>query len=421
MPQVFQPLQCAEEDSTSMPQQQLDVAFIGGPQYDALYSRLPQFEKETGYTVNVRVQLPHPALNAHIDEAYSTGAARYDVISTHIKYAPAQQEWLLPLDGRFSDKELSAFSPALLKLARVDGALVQIPRNVDARILFYRQDLFADSAEQARFQRQYGRALRVPQTWDEVRDVATFFTRPPGLFGFAFPGHSSGLFGTFFELAVMAGGTLFDEQLNPSFNTRAGRWALGFLADLYQQGLTPRDLQATYFDEVSQLFREGECALVADWPAYYGLLTDPQTSAVADAFGVALYPVGPAGKRAVYAGGHTFAIPTSVKDMEGALTLVRFLTSAESQYLEAQSGAIVPRQAVMARVRDEVSPGTIHAARLALLDETIQHYMLTFPQFAAYPQVEEVCAATLQAAIRGQVMLPRALEYLEEQVCALLA
>ena len=110
-----------------MQRKHLDVAFIGGPQYDALYTRLPHFEKETGYTVNVRVQLPHPALNAHIDEVYSTGAARYDVISTHVKYAPAQQEWLLPLDGRFSDKELSAFSPALLKLARVDGALVQIP------------------------------------------------------------------------------------------------------------------------------------------------------------------------------------------------------------------------------------------------------------------------------------------------------
>ena len=145
-----------------MQQQQLDVAFIGGPQYDALYTRLPQFEKETGYTVNVRVQLPHPALNAHIDEMYSTGAARYDVISTHVKYAPAQQEWLLPLDGKVSDEELSAFSPALLELARVDGALVQIPRNVDARVLFYRKDLFTDSAEQARFQRQYGRALRVP-------------------------------------------------------------------------------------------------------------------------------------------------------------------------------------------------------------------------------------------------------------------
>ena len=128
-----------------------------------------------------------------------------------------------------------------------------------------------------------------------MRDIATFFTRPPGLFGFAFPGHSSGLFGTFFELVAMAGGTLFDEALNPSFNTSAGRWALGFLADLYQQGLTPRDLTATYFDEVSQLFRDGQCALIADWPAYYGLLADPQTSAVAEKFGVALYPVGPGG------------------------------------------------------------------------------------------------------------------------------
>ena len=403
-----------------MSKQHLNVAFIGGPQYDALYRRLAHFEQEAGYAVNVCVQLPHPELNAHVNEVYAAGSARYDVISTHVKYAPAQQAWLLPLDAHFSDAEMADFSPALLKLARVDGALLQVPRSVDARILFYRSDLLEDAEEQARFQRQYGRPLRVPRTWDEVRDVATYFTRPPDLFGFAFPGHSSGLFGTFFELVAMAGGTLFDEKLDPSFNTSAGRWALGFLADLYQQGLTPRDLTATYFDEVSQLFREGNCALTADWPAYYGLLTDPQTSAVADAFGVAPYPLGPAGKRAVYAGGHSFAVPTSVRDMEGALALVRYLTSAESQYLEAQAGAIVPRDAVMARLRADTPPGSVHADRLALLEETIQHYMLTFPQFAAYPQVEEVCAETLQAAIRGQVMLPRALEYLEEQVRSLL-
>ncbi|MCY4435827.1 MAG: extracellular solute-binding protein [Chloroflexi bacterium] len=404
-----------------MPQQHLNVAFISGPQYDALYSRLPQFEQETGYAVNVHVRLPHPALNAHIDEVIAAGTAAYDVISTHVKYAPAQQAWLLPLDAHFSDAELADFSPALLKLARVDGALVQIPRNVDARILFYRSDLLEDAEEHARFQRQYGRPLRVPRTWDEVRDVATYFTRPPDLFGFAFPGHSSGLFGTFFELVAMAGGTLFDTQLNPSFDTSAGRWALGFLADLYQQGLTPRDLTATYFDEVSQLFRDGSCALTADWPAYYSLLTDPQTSAVANAFGVASYPLGPAGTRAVYAGGHSFAIPASVRDMEGALALVRFLTSAESQYLETRAGAIVPRDAVMARVRSETPSGTVHARRLELLEETIQNHMLTFPMFAAYPQVEEVCAETLQAAIRGQVMLPRALEYMEQQVRDVLA
>ena len=404
-----------------MTRKQLDAAFIGGPQYDALYERLPQFERETGYTVNVREQLPHPALNQHLDEVYGGGAAAYDVISTHVKYAPAQREWLLPLDAHFSEAELADYSPALLKLARVEGALLQIPRNVDARLLFYRRDLLEDPAEQARFQRQYGRPLRAPRTWDELRDVATFFTRPPDLFGFAFPGHSSGLFGTFFELAAMAGGTLFDERLNPAFNTSAGRWALGFLADLYQQGLTPRDLDATYFDEVSQLFRDGKCALAADWPAYYGLLADPQTSAVADKFGAALYPLGPAGTRAVYAGGHSFAIPASVKDMAGALALARFLTSPESQYLEARHGAIVPRNAVMARLRNETPPGSVHAARLALLEETIQNHMLTFPQFGAYPQVEEVCAGTLQAAIRGQVMLPRALEYMEEQTRALLA
>ena len=75
----------------------------------------------------------------------------------------------------------------------------------------------------------------------------------------------------------------------------------------------------------------------------------------------------------------------------------------------------------MARVRSETPSGTVHAKRLELLETTIRNDMLTFPKFAAYPQVEEVCAETLQAAIRGQVMLPRALEYMEQQVRDVLA
>ncbi len=159
---------------------------------------------------------------------------------------------------------------------------------------------------------------------------------------------------------------------------------------------------------------------MADWPAYYGFLTNPATSRVADRFGVARYPVGPAGVRAVYAGGHSFAMPVSAHDREAALALMRFLTSEESQYLEAQRGAIVPRTAVMARLRAETPRDTVHAERLALLEETIAAHMLTFPKFSRYPEVEEVCWQTIQAAIRGQVTVPRALAYMEEQVRALL-
>jgi multiple sugar transport system substrate-binding protein len=66
-------------------------------------------------------------------------------------------------------------------------------------------------------------------------------------------------------------------------------------------------------------------------------------SAVADRFGVALYPEGKAG-RFIYAGCHTFAIPNTVRDRPAALALLRFLTSRESQAYEARLGTLPARE-----------------------------------------------------------------------------
>src|SRR3990172_6972285 len=80
----------------------LKVALVGGPMYDALYGRIPLFERRTGYRVKVGAKLIHPELNAHIARAYSDGVGDYDLIVTHNKYAPSQKQWLLPLNDHLS-------------------------------------------------------------------------------------------------------------------------------------------------------------------------------------------------------------------------------------------------------------------------------------------------------------------------------
>ena len=42
----------------------------------------------------------------------------------------------------------------------------------------YRKDWFDDPAEKAAFKKKYKRELAVPETWDDLKDVAEFFTRP---------------------------------------------------------------------------------------------------------------------------------------------------------------------------------------------------------------------------------------------------
>src|SRR5206468_1587802 len=133
-----------------------------------------------------------------------------DLVSTHTKYAPSQAAWLSPLDDLPIAAERDDFLPQPFELARIDGALLQIPRNLDARLLYYRRDLLDGSGD--------GNLSRppVPRTWDELVETASALTRP-GFYGFLFPGRDSGLFGTFYELLVSAGGQLFDDDLRPVF------------------------------------------------------------------------------------------------------------------------------------------------------------------------------------------------------------
>ena len=381
----------------------LNVALVAGPMYDSLYELLPEFEQKSGRRVHVAARLVHPELNAHLEQVYRAGTGAYDLVSTHNKYAPSQKHFLRPLDDWYRETELNEFIPSVLEMSRVEGWLLSIPRNIDVRLLYYRQDLFQDAGEQENFHRTAGRELRIPETWEELAQVAKFFTRPPELFGFAFPGRDSGLFGTFFELVAMAGGKLFGPELRPGFVDAAGRWALGFLHRLYAEDqVTPKELPAMRYDEVSDLFLAGRCAMVTDWPGGFHRYVDPAQSRVVGRFGLALYPTGPSGERWIYAGGHVFAVPTSGRDEEGARALLKFLTSAEAQWHEAQHGALPVLKSVQSRLRAETDANSLEGHRLALLETTVNSHMLLPPRFPLYPAVEEALWTSLQKGITGE-------------------
>ena len=381
--------------------QELHVALIGGPQYDALLEKLPAFETQTGYRPVIDVRLPHVELNARMAADLGTERGRYDLISTHTKYAPSQAEHLIPLDEIVQPEDLTDFVPRVLELCRIDGRLMQLPRNFDARLLFYRADLTV-----------------APTTWEEAADQMVAHRRSAA-HGFAFPGRHSGLFGTFYELLGSAGGDLFDEHLRPMFNSEAGEWALAFLHRLHTvDRVTPPDLlDRWYYDEVSEGFRIGKVLMIGDWPGFYGLYQRAETCAVIDRFDVTVYPSGPAGLRRAYAGCHSFAIPKAARDPDGSLALLRHLVSEEVQDFEATASGHTPvRRSVFERVKRTLPPGSRDARRMEALEETVTRYAMIPPKFPRYPLVEDVLWVGVQRALTG-VSTPReALTMMEQRV-----
>jgi multiple sugar transport system substrate-binding protein len=362
----------------------LRVLLVGGPMYDPLYARLEEFEAREGVEVEAVVAPSHPELNERIAEEFGSGEASYDLISTHAKYAPSQRDWLTPLDDDLEEAELAAFAPRPLELASIDGSLYGVPRNLDVKLLYHRTDLVTEP----------------PSSWEGLQDEAARL-RSEEVYGFVFPGKESGLFGHFFELHAMAGGRMFEESGPPAprLNDEAGRWALALLKDLSARA-APEETPHWHYDEVAACFREGRAAMSTDWPGGFYTYEDPATSAVVGSYDVALYPEGRAG-RSIYSGCHTFAIPVTTRDRPAAVELLRFLTSRESQALEARLGTLPARTDALEDARAEAPDGSLAQRRWALLEEA-QEAALIPPKHENYPAVEDAVWQGVREALLGK-------------------
>jgi multiple sugar transport system substrate-binding protein len=374
---------------------ELQVAFISGPAYDALYECLPEFTERTGHRVKVAFRGDHPALNHHLA---SLPEVAYDLVSTHTKYAPSQLGFLAPLDGLIDGVTLEDFAPRLLEMASVESLLYALPRNIDVRLLHYRTDLIAAP----------------PANWDDLLALARRLNLPPELYGFVFPGRESGLFGTFYELAEMAGASLFPETLAPDIENDGGRWALGLLRTFYAEGLVPPELPGWHYDKVHECFRTGGAAMVGDWPGYYGLYGDAAISQVQGRLGLSPYPVGPAGRSLAYGGGHTFALTKQGVKRPEALELLLYLTACDQQLLEARRGCVPVRRSVMRQMQREADPA--NQERLTMLEKVITQHILIPPKFARYPEIEEVLWRTVQRAMIGEMPVDEALSHMRERI-----
>lgn len=371
----------------------LKVLLVGGPMYDPLYARIEEFEEREGIEVEAVLSRGHPDLNERVSEEFGNGTAEYDLISTHTKYAPSQGQWFTPLDGDVEDT--SSFSARTLELARIDGSLFSVPRNLDVKLLHYRKDLMDEP----------------PATWEELLEKAASL-KSEDMYGFAFPGKESGLFGHFYELHAMHGGEMFagDGPPVPRMNDAAGEAALTLLKELYER-TAPPETPDWHYDEVAACFRSGGAAMSTDWPGGFHVYEE-EGSAVRGKYDLAPYPAGPAG-RFIYGGCHSFAIPETVRDRGATAELLRFLTSRESQAFEARLGTLPARTDALEEARAEASPGSFAERRWGLLAEA-QEAAIIPPKHPNYPAVEDAIWEGIREALIGNKSVGQALADTQE-------
>lgn len=345
----------------------LRVALVGGPMYDGCYERLGLGDRDD---VEVVIHADHPTLNRRVAEALGAGE-RIDVLSTHGKYAPSQAAWLRPLDDVVDPGVLAALSPAAVELCRVDGRLLSVPRLIDVRIMW---------ADPARYE---AAGTGVPDTFAEVSAAAA--AGAP----FGMPGRESGLFGTFFELVVGAGGRLLSGGVALDRDVALdAAWTLAAIA-----AAGPADLVDWHYDQVDDALASGVVAAAGAWPGATARLR-----AANPALRPYPYPAGPV-RRVTYAGCHSWAVPVTCGDLPGALALLAELCGPAAHAADAAAGSVCARTDVFAAVEpvDEVD-----ARRLELTREAIATQMITYPPLERFPEIEDASWLALRDMLTGR-------------------
>lgn len=389
----------------------LRVKLIGGTQYEKLYTRIPEWEAMTGAKVEIVSSKNHFDLDREIKQDIATGQINWCVGSNHTSFAPQYGDLYIDLREYIPDAELAKYVQGTLASAEVEGRLVQLPRVTDVSNLYYRTDLYEDSAKREAYKAEFGVDLAPPTTYEEFKQQVIFFADPPNLYGTAFAGKDEGLSGRFMEILRANGGDMFDENWRPTFNSAEGVAALQWFVDIYEAGAVPAGTVNYTWDDIGQAFAAGQLALDLDWPGFAGFYADPQASTVSDKLGFAVAPMGVAGKRGAWSGSHSFSVTEACDNKEAGVSFVVFMTNDESEMMEAQAGNLPTRTATFDAVEawfvenDKQVMADMFAIFKQALDEA-----RTPPLIPQWIEVSNVLWPQLQAAIVGEKTPQQALD-----------
>ncbi|MBW1973612.1 MAG: extracellular solute-binding protein [Deltaproteobacteria bacterium] len=390
----------------------LKAKLIGGGKYELLYEKfIPQWEKKTGAKVVILSKKQHFALDREIKKDIAAGTLNWDIASNHISFAAQYPDIYIDLYKYVSKKELASFFPRVIKACTIGGRLIQMPRHGDIRNLYYRKSIYE----------RYG--FTPPDTWDEFKEQAIKLTNPPNFYGTVIVGKEEALTGTFYEILMANGGSLFDENWKPTFDSPAGQKSLGILVDLYQSHAVPPGSINYLWDDTANAFASGTVASDYDWGGWGPFFNNPKTSKVAGDVWTKRFGRGDGGIYSGWSGCHTFSVTKTSKHKEAAVDLVKFLTSYEASLFQAETIGYAPQREdvwkkVLADARVSGDNYTYH--KLKVWYTSFKEDAFPVPFIPEWISISDIIYPELQAAMLGKKTIKEALGDAKEKTYELM-
>lgn len=308
------------------------------------------YEEETGIKVNI-VQEPWGTFGDRFFAEMAAGGDAWDMVigdSQWLGQGATQGHYVELTDFLVGEGIADTVTEATLtyygEYPTGSGRYWAFPTEGDADGWAYRRDLFEDPDEMAAFEEEYGYPLAVPETYDQLMDIAEFFTRPDeGLYGVAiytqkdYDAITMGVENTMFSW----GADWKDENNNVLgvVNSDRSIEAVQFYRDLYECCQVP-GLSNAFFSETNDALISGQAVMIMNYFAFFPALANPSINPYADVTGYFVNPAGPYGDQHAALGGQGMSIISyiSPERQEAAKDFIRWFAQEEIQAEWARLG-----------------------------------------------------------------------------------
>ena len=369
---------------------------------------VPQFTEATGIEVEIEV-VNYAEMHAKLVPQLVAPEGSYDVIVVDFYWVGefTKAGWLQPLDDRIAESgfDTSVYVPVLMDLVgQVDGVTYMLPFYNYAMGLTYRKDLLEDPENQAAFEAEYGKPLRVPETWDEYKEQVAFFTdKEEGFYGVVNQGLRPDPIAMEWSNYLFAnGGQFYDENWNPTLTTPEAVQALNdYITMINDYG--PVGAASFGFDEAFNVAAQGDAYSYLTYNMFRTAYDDPEISAVVGSMELAPVPNGGLN------GAWGWAIPVSSPDPDAAWQFLQWIESPEIAKQRAMLGGSPTRFDVFddPELNAEYS---YYPALKALLDTSHN-----FPVFTYTPELVDIMGRELSLAVVGDKTPEEALATIQEE------
>ena len=382
-----------------------------------------EFKDLTGADVKIDI-LGYVELMQKITQDFATGSAQYDLATMDIVWTGQfeQEGWTRDLTSWIArDKaeiDYDDIVPVLWVMGSWNGRQIGYPLSGYANSLIYRKDLFEDAGEKAAFKGKYGYELAVPETMDQLGDIAEFFSRPDeNMYGLVSNGaRGPAVAQDWMEYMRGFGGQVINSKGEVTVNSKQCVESLEFFVKMFDNW-SPAGAIGYWWDDRETSYRTGQSVMQASWSIARAGYEDEAISLVAGKTGMAVTPraAGQAAGYGVGGWGVSINADSSDKNAEIAWEFIKYMTSKDVQKdWMRNDGAPIRYSTLKDSELNKEMPWLSNI--LTVFEEGDGDYR---PRVPEYSQIQDILGLRINQAITHELGVKEALDLAAGEIKAL--